>query len=301
MGGARYLAVALVAAGVLVFVEGPARAGDWENDPAKLCEMPLLVKEAALTDEQQEEIEPILKELGRELQRWNWRNDAKYNELEKAFAAAVKARKTDQACELMNKKKALEVDRKTLVDRFKRKIISSLEPEQRGRLEGYTLGREMLARNSRWRLSAEQREQVRQACYAQGRMISDFRERADLRSLAKAQVSLQTYIVKNIFTDAQRERLEAPVRPKARPRTEEEITEEQKERVRIAVDIWAGKRHMEEVKRSQKITQQMTDMMVEHNIRMANKAWEDFQRRLQRNRNRKVRTGGSRPKRGGTP
>lgn len=293
MGGVRYL-VAAAAAGVLVFAAGPARAGDWENDPAKLCEMPLLIEETKLTDEQQEAIAPILKKLGRELQRWSWRNDPKYEELGKAFAAAVKAGRTAEACELMNKKKALETDRKALVGRFKRKIISSLEPEQRGRLEGYTLGREMLARNSRWRLSAEQVEQVRQACYAQGRMISDFRERADLRSLAKALVSLQTYIVKNIFSDAQRERLEAPVKSKARPRTEEEITEEQKERVRIAVDIWAGKRHMEEVKRSQKITQQMVDMMVEHNIRMADKAWEDFRRRLQKNRNRRGRVGGKR-------
>ncbi len=58
--------------------------------------------------------------------------------------------------------------------------------------------------------------------------------------------------------------------------------------------IWAGKRHLEEVKRSQKITQQMVDMMVEHNIRMADKAWEDFRRRLQKNRNRRGRVGGKR-------
>ncbi len=270
-------AAAVIVAG-LVMTGGPARAAIWENNPATLCEMDLLKDTLDLSDKQLEAIKPILAELTRELQRWSWRNDAKYDKIVKDFLAASAARKTGEACDLMNKKKAVENDRKAVVDRFKRKIFKLLTDGQKGTLEGYKFGQEMVARNRRWRLSDEQVEQIRKVCFAQGVMLSDFKEHADLRAIAKVRASTERHIVEQIFTDAQRARLEGPVRSGKPPKTREQLSEEQKQRVEMAVRVWAGKRHMEEVKRTRQITQQMADMMVAHNIRMAQKAWEDLQR-----------------------
>ena len=149
---------------------------------------------------------------------------------------------------------------------------------QQGTLEGHRLGEEMVARNKRWGLSDEQAEQIREICYAQGTMMADFTSRANVRAIAKVRASTEQYIVKNVFTDAQRGKLEAPVKTAGPVKTREQLSEEQKKRVELAVQIWAGKRHMEDVARSQKITQQMTNMMVAHNIKMAQKARDYFNR-----------------------
>ena len=99
--------------------------------------------------------------------------------------------------------------------------------------------------------------------------------------MTRARVALQRYIVQKIFTPEQRATLEAPVHPYAARRLRKP-TEDEKEKARIAVEIWAGKRHLEEVKRTQKITQQMVDLMVEHNIRMAEEMRESFGRAKRR-------------------
>ena len=265
---------------------GALRAAVWENDPAKLCEIAILDKEVELTDAQRQATVPILKQLKDDLERWYWRNDKKYDEFHKAFLNASKRGDTTKACEFMNKKKALTSDRQSLIDGYKWKIRKLLTADQQATIEGYRLNKEMYARNKRWGLSAEQVAQLRQACYAQGRMISDFRNKFSPREITKARASLQRYIVKSIFTPKQRGKLEAPVDPYAASRMKQ-MTPSEKERVDIAVAIWAGKRHLEEVKRSQKITQQMVDMMVEHNIRMAEEArenWNKVRRRRIRHR-----------------
>ena len=279
MGNVRYLVAAAIVGVMVVLAGGPVRAAVWENDPAKLCEMALLKEKLELTAEQLAAIKPVLTELARDLKRWSWRNDEKYDKIVKDFLTASAAHKTGEACDLMNKKKALETDRQVVVDRFKRKITKQLTPAQQGTLEGYKLGQEMVARNKRWGLSDEQAEQIREICYAQGMMMADFTSRADVRAIAKVRASTEQYIVKNIFTDAQRGKLEAPVKTAGPVKTREQLSEEQKKRVELAVQIWAGKRHMEDVARSQKITQQMTNMMVAHNIMMAQKARDYFNRR----------------------
>jgi len=278
MGSMRYLAVMGVVAVAVVLVGRPGQAAVWDNNVSKLCEMELLKEKLELTDEQLDAIKPILAELTRELQRWSWRNNEKYDKVLKDFKQATSEGKTAEACELMNKKKAIEGDRMAVVARFKRKISKELTVAQQGTLEGYRLGEEMVARNKRWRLSDDQIEQIREICYAQGTMLADFTAHANVRAIAKVRASTQQYIVKNVFTDAQRSKLEAPVKTGGPVKTREQLTEEQKKRVELAVSLWAGKRHMEEVARTQKITQQMTNMMVRHNIMLAKKARDYFNR-----------------------
>lgn len=258
-------------AGMVVLVCGPAAPGAMgklETDPATLCEIPLLDKEVQLTAKQHEAIKPILKQLSRDLDRWRWRNKETYDKLHAALLEASKRGQTTKACELMNKKKAMEADRQSLVDSYRTKIRKLLTRDQQAEIEGYRLNKEMYTRNKRWRLSAEQVAKLREAAYAQGRMISDFRNQFRLREITRARASLQRYIVQKIFTAEQRAKLEAPVNPYPARRIRKP-TEDEKEKARIAVQIWAGKRHLEEVKRSQKITQQMVNLMVEYNIRMA--------------------------------
>ena len=279
-------------AGGIAAAPEPTAAATWESDPAKLCEIAVLDSQVQLTRQQHEAIRPILKQLARDLDRWRWRNNDKYDELPEAFSQAVKRGNTTKACEFMNKKKAIESDRQALVDSCRDKIRKLLTKDQQAQIEGYRLNREMYARNKRWGLSGEQVEKLRQACYAQGRMISDFRNKYMVREIAQARATLQRYIVQNIFTPQQRAKLEAPVDPYAGSRMRKP-TEDEKEKARIAVEIWAGKRHLEEVKRTQKITQQMVDLMVEHNIRMAEEMRENFGKV----RRRTIRTGGSKRKR----
>ncbi len=102
------------------------------------------------------------------------------------------------------------------------------------------------------------------------------------RTVCSNSSSIQKYIVGHVFTDAQRARLEGPgeVRP---AKTRKQLADEQAERIRMAASLWAGKRHVEEVARSHKVTQRMSDAMVAHNIRMANEA-QDYLNRRRRER-----------------
>jgi len=289
----RHVSAALAVAGSIAVMAPTAPGAVWENDPAKLCEIALLEREVDLTERQHEAIKPILKQLAGDLERWRWRNNATYDEYHKAFLEASRRGDPTKACDLANKKKAIASGRQSLVDSYRRKIRRLLTIEQRAEIEGYKLNREMYARNKRWGLSAEQVARLREACYAQGVMISDFRNKYKLREITRARAALQRYIVQKIFTPEQRRKLEAPVDPYAASRMRKP-TEDEKERARIAVQIWAGKRHMEEVKRTQKITQQMVDLMVEHNIRMA----EEMRARWNRgNHRRTIRSGGKRKRR----
>jgi len=277
--GAVFVALALAG--------GDVRAAEWEKDPAKLCQIAKLEKELGLTAEELKAVEPVLEELAKELERWSWRNDARYEKLAADYTKALRAGDSARASELLNSRRAVESDRQALVDRYTRKVHRALPPARQGVIEGRLLSEEMQARNRRWKLSGEQMDQVRDLCDSQGKTMVTLKARGDLESLARARASIQKYIVAHVFTDAQRASLEKPARAAGPVKSREQLAREQAERIRMAASLWAGKRHMEEVARSQKATQQISNAIVAHNIRMAEQRQNYFNRRRQDNERRR--------------
>lgn len=246
-----------------------------ETDPAKLLEVKVLVKELEFTAEQQKDLKKIVENLGKAITRWDAENREEYAEIQREYLAALRSDSSSKMRQALADRKALDRRRQYMVDSHMRHVGRLFTPEQKAAWEGHKLHVEMFARYKRWQLSGKQVQQLKDSCHAIGGMIAERRKRADVVGMMRIRTALQQHIVASIFTEAQRKKIEAP---EPGSKEEREAAAKRKADAKIAFQGYVTGKEVEQAFRSLKVTQEMADLMVAHNIRMAEEARRNFGR-----------------------
>lgn len=260
----RFLVVMVVLVCGSSALGGPA--AKIETDPAVLLEVKALNKELELTSEQQEDLKEIVKKLKTAITAWDAENRAEYAEIQRDYSASLKSGNSSKMRAAMAERKALDHRRQYVIDKYRRRVRRLFTPEQKLAWEGHKLHIEMFERYRRWQLTSKQIEEIRNSCHAVAGMISELDKRSDLKGVMRTRTSLQRHIVEEIFTEIQRKKLEAPP---PLSREAREAAEKREAEAKLAFQTFINKQEIRQAYRSLKITQEMANQMVRHNIKLA--------------------------------
>lgn len=279
MKASSHVAVPFVAI-ALVLVCGPAAAAGpgakLETDAQVLLDVKALTNELELTGEQQEDLKEIVKRLGATITAWDADNRAEYAEVQRAYSASLTSGNSSKMRQAMAARKALDRRRQYVIDKYKRRVRRLLTDEQQLAWKGYTLYREMLGRYRRWQLTSKQMEEIKSSCDAVVDMISALNTRGDIEGVMRTRTALQRHIVDEIFTEAQRKKIEAPP---PMSREAREAAEKREAEAKLAFQTFINKQEIRQAYRSLKITQEMARLMVRHNIKKAEEARKNWNKK----------------------
>ena len=262
-----FLAAVVVSAWCPLALGGPG--AKIETDPAVLLEAALVVKELGFTVEQEKDLKEIVDKLKVAIGKWDADNRAEYAEIKRKYEASLKSGSSTKMREAMSARKALDRRRTYLIDSYKRRVGRLFTPDQAIGWESHKLYVEMFDRYRRWNLTSKQMEKPKDGCFGVAVVMIDVNKRGDMVGVMRLRTSLQRHIVADIFTDAQRKKIEAP--PPMSKQAREEAAE-RKAKAKIAFQAFVNKQEIREAYRSLKITNEMADLMVAHNVRKAEEA-----------------------------
>ena len=255
-----------------------------ETDPAVLLEAELVVKELGFTGKQEEALKEIVGKLKGVIVKWDADNRPEYAEIKRNYSASLKSGSSSKMRAAISARKALDRRRQYLIDSYARRIGRLFTPDQALAWEAHKLYVEMFERYRRWQLTSKQMEKLKDSCFGVAGVVINVRKRSDLVAMMRIRTSLQRHIVADIFTEAQRKKIEAPPSMSKQAR---DAAAERKAEAKIAFKAFVNKQEIREAYRSLKITNEMADLMVAHNVKMAEEARRNWNKIKKTRRRRK--------------
>lgn len=228
------VAVALMALSV------PARAVR-AGEAARLCEFGRLTKVLKISGKQHRAMAGVLAGFDRKLKSWDAANAKSLQAIDAELAKARKKSDIAKMCDALGRQKALQGERAKLVSAGRAALLALLTGPQRAEWQGYLLFTETHVRFGRLGLTKDQISDIRSRCVKAGLLVSDLRTKGKAGEAAKVEQTLERKVVKEVLTDSQRNLFARAGGGAGQPRTGQ--TERQRrERIRLAVAGWIGKR-----------------------------------------------------------
>ena len=215
----------------------PAAAGE----AALLCKFDELAKVLKITGTQRTLMERMLEELDSKLKSWDAANADRARTIGAKLAAGKEARDMEAICQGLNEQKALQGERRKLVDTFMIHLLGTLKPEQQAHWQTHILFHEMHLRFKRFRLDRGQVDSIRSLCQEVGKETAALQTAGNSAGVDKVKQVIERKIVQEVLTPSQRELFAGPGGQFDAEKTGE-TDAERKERIRLAVMGWSDKR-----------------------------------------------------------
>ena len=215
----------------------PAAAGE----AALLCKFDELAKVLKITGTQRTLMERMLEELDSKLKSWDAANADRARTIGAKLAAGKEARDMEAICQGLNEQKALQGERRKLVDTFMIHLLGTLKPEQQAHWQTHILFHEMHLRFKRFKLDRGQVDSIRSLCQEVGKEIAALQTAGNFAGVDKVKQVIERKIVQEVLTPSQRELFAGPGGQFDAEKTGE-TDAERKERIRLAVMGWSDKR-----------------------------------------------------------
>lgn len=245
----------LLLLGVAALVAVPCRAAAAPaGEVAGLCRFDELAKVVKITDKQRAGMQRVLAEYDRKLRAWDASNADRRRRLDGELIQARDDRNAAKLCELLYKQQAVQAERSRIADQCMARLLAVLTPSQRAVWKGHVLFEKMHVRFKRFGLDSGQVMDLRTRCRTAGESISDLIDKGKTGEADKAVHALQREIVLEVLTISQREKFAPRSGSLYTSPGEGESRAEQRERIRLAVMEWSGKRLAADQAKSLKVT-----------------------------------------------
>ena len=231
-------ALSLLVVVALLAVSIPAAQA---GEAALLCKFDELARVLKITAKQRTLMERMLKDLDSKLKVWDATNADRARTIRTKLAAGKEDRDMAAICEALNEQKAMQAERRKVVDTFMVHLLGTLKPEQQARWQSHILFHEMHLRFKRFKLDRGQVDDIRSRCETVGRKIAGLGTGGDFVGADKARQVLERQIVQEVLTPSQREQFAGPS-GQFDSAKEGESDAERKERIRLAVMGWSDDR-----------------------------------------------------------
>jgi len=193
--------------------ETPAKAK--EAPPALAGENAVLAREAGLDEKQKRLLAETVAEANAAIKKWHEANRQAIDKANQALAAARLSGDPTAIQKALADARPLLEKRREIQEKFEKKIMAILTPEQEGRWLGYVLYRQLTGQAQALGLSDAQHKQTRSLCDEAGKKLAalppaEKATEADARQAMTIQRGLVDRFIGEVLTEAQRAQLRGP-------------------------------------------------------------------------------------------